>query len=102
MKNSNYTRKFDNFITGFFIGLLAPIIIFFAYYNLNYDFIQFKAFVADALKKSIFAPLMSLCVIINLGIFYFFYWKYLNYAARGVIGATFVYAIIVFIIKIFY
>jgi hypothetical protein len=64
--------------------------------------LQFNSFVADAFMKSVFAPLLSLCVIINLGLFYLFYWKYLNYAARGVIGATFVYAFIVFIIKIFY
>jgi hypothetical protein len=95
-------RKIDAFWVGFLIGLIAPIIIFFAYYKLNYDFIQFNSFVADAFMKSVFAPLLSLCVIINLGLFYLFYWKYLNYAARGVIGATFVYAFIVFIIKIFY
>lgn len=95
-------RKIDTFLVGFLIGLIAPIIIFFAYYKLNYDFIKFNSFVADAFMKSVFAPLLSLCVIINLGIFYLFYWKYLNYAARGVIGATFVYAFIVFIIKIFY
>lgn len=95
-------RKSDNFIVGFIIGLIAPIIVFYGYYKLNYDFIQFNSFVTDAFVKSIFAPLLSLCVIINLGIFYFFYWKYLNYAARGVIGATFVYAILVFIVKLFF
>jgi accessory gene regulator protein AgrB len=103
MKISMQTlRKIDKFIIGFIIGLIAPIIVFIIYYKLNYDFIKFNAFVEDAFMKSIFAPLLSLCVIINLGIFYFFYYKYLNYAARGVIGATFVYAIIVFMIKLFY
>jgi hypothetical protein len=31
-------RKIDTFLVGFLIGLIAPIIIFFAYYKLNYDF----------------------------------------------------------------
>jgi hypothetical protein len=95
-------RKVDTFIVGFLIGLISPVFIFLGYYQLNYSFIKFNSFVADAFMKSIFAPLLSLCVIINLGIFYLFYWKYFNYAARGVIGATFVYAFIVFIIKLFF
>lgn len=93
-------RKLDHFAVGFSFGIVAPILVFLAYYKLNYDFITFNSFLMDAFVKSIFAPLLSLCVIINLGIFYLFYWKYLNYAARGTIGATFVYAIVVFIIKL--
>lgn len=90
----------DKMWIGFVIGMLAPVIVFLAYYQMNYSFIRFNSFVADAFMKSIFAPLLSLCVIINLGIFYLFYWRYMNYAARGVIAATFVYAIAVFILKI--
>ena len=62
-------KKLDTFIVGIIIGLVAPVIVFFAYYKINYDFIRFNSFVADAFMKSIFAPLLSLCVIINLGIF---------------------------------
>jgi hypothetical protein len=95
-------KKFDTFKVGFLLGIIAPVIIFLLYYKMNYDFIKFNSFVKDAFLKSIFAPLLSLCVIINLGIFYLFYWKFFNYAARGVIGATIVYAIIIFIVKLFF
>ena len=98
----NKLKKFDSFKVGFSLGIVAPVIIFFGYYKLNYDFIKFNSFVEDAFMKSIFAPLLSLCVIINLGIFYLFYWKYFNLAARGVIGATIVYAIMIFIVKLFF
>lgn len=92
-------NKFDKFIVGFIVGLIAPFIVFFIYYKMYYDFLNFNAYVVDAFMKNVFTPLLSLCVIVNLGIFYFCYWKYYNYAARGIIGATFVYALIVLLLK---
>ncbi len=93
-------KKADRFLVGFIIGIIAPIIVFIIYYKMYYDFIRIDSFIFDVMVKNIFAPLLSLCAVINLGIFYFFYWKFLNYAARGVVGATFIYAFIVIIIKL--
>ncbi len=98
-KNDNNRNKLDTFGFGFIAGVFAPLLVFLIYYKINFDFIRLNSFIADVFLKNILAPLLSLCVIINLGIFYLFYWKYYNYAARGIIGATLFYALIVLIAK---
>jgi hypothetical protein len=44
--------------------------------------------------------LFSLCVLPNLGLFFLFLWPDFNKAAKGVVTATFLVAIVIVIIQI--
>ena len=47
-----------------------------------------------------FSPRISLCVILNLGLFFTFYWTKMDRAAKGIISATFLYAGLIVYLKL--
>lgn len=91
--------KGDHFLSGFFSGLFLPVIVVWLYYKSNLYFIQPESFLLPYFFKKIFAPLVSLCVTPNLGLFFVFLKFNRLRAARGVIGVTILYAAIIFIFK---
>jgi len=92
--------NFNNVWLGMVAGLLAPWIIVTAFYLAKFKAIKFIEFLELAYYNQIFTTLISLCALINLGIFYIFIWTNQDHAARGVLGATFLYSIIVFAMKL--
>lgn len=89
--------RLDKGWIGFLFGLIVPVITLMIYYRLNYSFMNPDNFIYFQFFRKVFAPLVSLCVVPNLGLFFVFYWQELNYAARGVIGSTLLYACFIFI-----
>lgn len=78
---------------GAVCGLIAPFISLFIFYLIMYRNISFSKFFNDIiLGYGILLPVISLCVITNLLVFFIFVWTNRNYSARGVLLATFVYA----------
>lgn len=93
--------KHNSLPFGLVLGLLSPLIPFLLFYLIGHHEKSLQVFVADIYRTKIFAPLISLCVLINLGLFYLLINK-LNYpAARGIILATLIYAFIVAYVKFF-
>ncbi|MEY4111357.1 MAG: hypothetical protein RLZZ46_1713 [Bacteroidota bacterium] len=92
-------RKGDHFLIGFFSGMLLPVFVILLYYKSNLSFIQPESFLLPYFLKKIFAPLVSLCVTPNLGLFFLFLHFNRLRAARGVIGITLLYAACIFIFK---
>ena len=77
---------------GAITGLIAPLISLFVFYLVKYSQISFSKFFNDILLGyNILLPVISLCVIVNLLVFFIFIWTNRNYSARGVLLATFVY-----------
>jgi hypothetical protein len=93
-------KKYDNWATGIILGIITPIIILVIYYRVNYYYIRVDGFLFKMMVNKVMIPLLSLCVLGNLAIFYLFINKDYYYAARGVIFSTLLYAIIVFIAKL--
>jgi hypothetical protein len=91
--------KYDKLQLGLILGILAPlltmVIIYFARFT-NYHFSELIDFLV---KKKVFTKIVSLCVIPNLALFFFFLNKYLYKSARGVLLATILFAIFVFVTK---
>lgn len=91
--------KFDNLKLGLLLGILAPaltmLIIYFVQF-MNYDL---NELVNLLVAKRVFTKIVSLCVIPNLALFFFFLNKNYYRSARGVLMATFIFAIFVFITK---
>lgn len=86
-------KKFDNTWIGFASGLIAPMLSLFIFYLIRYSHLAFSEFYYKILVEyGIVTPAISLCVITNLLVFFIFIWTNRNYAARGVLLATFIYA----------
>lgn len=91
--------NFNRQVIGFITGLIAPMLVMMCFYLVKYSRFTIGEFVNLMLGAQIFIPLMSLSVIINLLLFFIFLWTNKDYAARGVILATMVYAFTVIIFK---
>lgn len=91
--------NFNRQVVGFIVGLIAPMLVMTCFYLVKYSRFTIVEFLNLILGAGIFIPLMSLSVIINLLLFFIFLWTNKDYAARGVILATMVYAFTVIIFK---
>lgn len=90
----------NNFWFGFIIGIIAPMFILICYYLLNYSYLNADTFLFKIFLTNILSPLLSLCVLINLGLFFIFIQTESYKPAKGIIGATFIYAIFIFVLKL--
>jgi uncharacterized protein (DUF486 family) len=93
-------NRYDQVLTGWLIGIIAPLIIFLIVYKVNYSATDFTAFLRNVWQMKIFLKILSLCVFPNLGFFFLFYRMKYDMAARGVIMATFMFAFFVLIAKV--
>lgn len=90
----------DKFITGFVPGLLMPLFGFYIYYLLFFGYMEFDHFIDHVIRANIAVSVLSLGAILNLAVFFLFYTKEKDNAAKGVIGATFLYAFFVIYFKV--
>jgi len=93
--------KFDAPLIGLLLGIIVPIIGMFIFYKFNFKTLDFREFIDYINRKHMLPQLLSLSVIANLGLFFIFIWKKFYYSAKGVIAATFLYVIVVVILKFF-
>ena len=89
--------KKDAFMTGFVPGLILPWIGFYLYYFLFFSYMSFAGFFKHVEKANLMISVLSLGVILNLVLFFYFYKVETDKSARGVIGAS--YAFIVVYVK---
>lgn len=94
----NKSRKIDTLPTGLILGILLPMlaIVILWLFNSEESIINYlKGFH----RANSLAGLVSLSAIPNLLLFFIFIWTNRNRAARGVIFATIIVAIIMLLLK---
>ena len=96
MKNFDW----DKIWIGLLLGIIAPFIALLTYYFINYSYMTTGEFINYLIRGDMYTALISLCVLANLAAFYPFIWKEKWSGARGVLGATFLWAIVVVILKV--
>jgi RsiW-degrading membrane proteinase PrsW (M82 family) len=95
-KNNFYsTERF-----GLIMGLIIPVFVILGFYFYR-NAQSISSFIDNIVGMGIISQLVSLCVVPNLLLFFIFMWKNNLRPARGVIGATFIYALIVLSLKMF-
>ena len=93
MEEAPLRKKLDAVWVGAIIGLGAPFLSLYVFSLVKYSHLTFLEFYEKILlANQIFTPVISLCVITNLLVFFVFIWSNRNYNARGVLLATIVYA----------
>lgn len=90
---------FDKTWIGLILGLIGPFIAFVIYYFINYSYMTVSSFINYLKLGDTYTPIISLCVLVNLAIFYLFIWKEKYRGTRGVLASTFIWAIFVMYLK---
>ncbi len=94
-------RKYNTLAVGISLGFGLPLAAFIILYFVKYGHVPFSSFVVNLWEMKLLVKLLSLCGFINLLAFLYFYRKRMDLAARGVVMATFVYAMVVLLSRIF-
>ena len=94
-------RKIDRMGVGLLVGLLLPVIIFLLVYLIGENSVSFADYLESMWKLQALVKIMSLCVFTNVATFWGFLKLKYELAARGVLGATILYAFLVLISRAF-
>ncbi len=94
-------NKFDTVEVGLIAGLILPLVIFFVVFLVNESAVPFAEYIEGMWKMQALIKLGSLCVFANVAVFWVFLKMKYEKSARGVLGATILYALIVLISRAF-
>lgn len=85
----------DSILLGILVGLIGPVIGVLVFYFVNFSTSNISNFFSMAAAQNLLSPLLSLCAVINLGVFFLFI--KINYlqTARGIILSTFLYGLLI-------
>lgn len=97
----NSRNRFDRTAIGLLIGFTLPIVVFFVVYLFGNNSVSFLNYMKGLWNLQALVKLGSLCVFLNSAVFMGFIKLKLEKAARGVLGATIFYAILVMISRAF-
>jgi hypothetical protein len=89
----------DSLILGILAGLIGPVVGVLVFYFVNFSNSEFSSFFRMAAAQNLLSPLLSLCAVINLGVFFLFIRVNHLYSARGIIISTFLYGLIIIGLK---
>jgi hypothetical protein len=91
---------FNSQKTGFFLGILFPLIFLSGFYLYRYSDIPVAEFIRFIYFREILSPLVSLNILPNLILFFIFIRLDYLFSARGVLLATFLFAGLVMVLKV--
>lgn len=94
-------NRLDTFGVGFLTGIILPALIFFVVYLAKENEGSFVNYISGMWRMQALIKLGSLCVFTNVAVFWIFLTKKYEKAARGVLGATILYAFVVLISRAF-
>lgn len=95
------TNRFDNVGIGFLIGFLLPVLVFFAVYLIGKNEVSLADYTNSLMKLNVMIKLGSLCVFVNSAAFMGLLQLKFEKTARGILGATIIYAFVVLISQAF-
>jgi len=94
-------KKIDRMEIGLLAGLILPVIIFFLVYLIGENSVSFSDYLKSMWRLNALIKILSLCVFANVAVFWGFLQLKCERAARGVLGATILYAFVVLISRAF-
>ena len=99
MNQQNTRKKGDEPLTGWITGLILPPLTFFLIWYLWAHQHTFVEFITTAIKANVLTKFLSLAVLPNLLLFFIYIWSKRDFAAKGVLYATFVTALVIVALK---
>jgi hypothetical protein len=92
-------KKGNSVKLGLLLGVLLPLFVMLLFYLFKFSDYPLQHFREQLFEMKLISKYMSICVYPNLLLFFIFIWKDRLLSARGVLLATILLAIGVFIIK---
>jgi hypothetical protein len=93
-------KAYDRMWFGLIGGLLSPLFFFIIYFSIRDPNLRIADQINRMIEANVLAYYVSLCALVNLLLFFVFLRLNAERAARGVLGATILYAFFVIIIKL--
>lgn len=97
----NWFQKYDAVRIGALSGFFLPLIIGITIYLFSSGDSSLAEYYRKLSGSGIITHIVSLCVFPNVLIFLLFNWQDMLQAAKGVLGMTIAWAVLVFAIKFF-
>ncbi len=94
-------KRLDQTLTGFLAGFFLPVLIFLGVWITGENDLSFRQYLENLWYLNALIKLGSLCVFANLLLFMGFIRLKYDRAAKGVLGATIIYALFVLLSKAF-
>lgn len=94
-------NKFDHTGIGFLIGFIVPLVVYCLSYLFGNNDVTFAEYTNSLWQIHALVKLGSLCVFVNSAVFMGFIKLKLEKTARGILGATIIYAFAVLISRAF-
>lgn len=94
-------EKYDKTFTGAVSGLLLPLLVGFFIYLFSADGLSLGGYLKKISETNIITHAISLCVFPNVVIFMIYNRFDMLKACRGVLAVTIMWAIVVFLVKLF-
>jgi hypothetical protein len=89
------TLVLDRLYIGLILGMIVPLFVFSLYFLFRHGDVEFFKYLGMLHKYGILFRVISLCVLVDLPVFYIFiqfkFWR----GARGVVMSCFVYALVI-------
>ncbi len=92
---------YNHFFTGFIIGIILPFFGAAIFYLIFFGYMDVSFFLKHLLQTGYWLSVLSLGVILNLGAFFLFLHWQAERAAGGILGATFIFALLAVYFKAF-
>jgi hypothetical protein len=94
------TWKKNSLLNGFLTGLFSPPIAFYVFCFFSFRDEKVMDVLQGYIHRNVLTHIISLSVLVNLPLFFGFLGMNHERSANGVIGATFLYAFTVLILKL--
>ena len=95
------TERYNNVVTGVISGIIMPVIAFLLFFLFTRNGLSMVQYLERVTETGKTTEVMSVAVFANILIFLFFNRFDMLRASKGVLGITFIWAFIVFGIKLF-
>ena len=83
------------------LGFICPPIVMLTFQRVSFSGLDFNVFLNRLLSTEYFAPVLSVCVVVNLLLFFGFIWLNKDSGSRGVLFSTIIYAFVILGLKLF-
>ena len=91
----------NSLFTGFILGVVCPPLAFYVFCIFEFKNESVFVLLRGFASRNVLTHVISLSVLINLPLFFTLIGTNRDYSGRGVIGATFLYAFVVLILKLY-
>lgn len=99
MNYDDKTLFFNKIIYGLLVGFISPVVFFLIYYIFRFEQFSFSEYIRILVESKKLVNVLSLTVLPNLGPFMLFINSNRYSSGRGVLAATIILGIVIFIMK---